>query len=147
LKEVRTEIEIDASPEKVWKILTDFGRYDQWNPYIHKIIGDAKEGSKIRIHIETPSGKNRKYEPTITKVKEGREIRWRGKSTIPGFLNGEHVFMIEQLQPERSRFIQLEVFEGLLSSFFGKSLDIDMKDGLEEMNKALKKRVERNTAL
>lgn len=147
LKEVRTEIEIDASPEKVWKILTDFDKYDQWNPYIHKIIGEAKEGTKIKIHIETPGGKNRKYEPTVTKVKQGSEIRWRGKSLIPGFLNGEHVFMIEQLQSERIRFTQLEVFEGLLSSFFGKSVDVDMKEGLEEMNSALKKRAERNVML
>jgi len=143
LKELRTEIEINTSPERVWKILTDFEKYDQWNPFIHKIIGQPKEGAKIEIHIETPGGKNRKYGPTLTKVDEGRELRWLGKSSLPGFLNGEHIFVIEQLEPQRVRFVQREVFDGLLTSLFGKSLDTDVRQGLEEMNRALKERAER----
>jgi hypothetical protein len=35
------------------------------------------------------------------------------------------------------------VFDGLLTSLFGKSLDTDVKQGFEEMNKALKERAER----
>lgn len=143
MKELRTEIEINTSPERVWKILTDFEKYDQWNPFIHKIIGQPKEGAKIEIHIETPGGKNRKYGPTLTKVDEGRELRWLGKSSLPGFLNGEHIFAIEQLEPQRVRFVQREVFDGLLTSLFGKSLDTDVRQGLEEMNRALKERAER----
>ena len=143
MKELRTEIEINSSPERVWKILTDFDKYEQWNPFIHKIIGQPKEGTKIEIHIETPGGKNRKYGPTLTKVDEGRELRWLGKSSLPGFLNGEHIFAIEQLGPQRIRFVQREVFDGLLTSLFGKSLDTDVRQGLEEMNRALKERAER----
>jgi len=143
LKELRTEIEINTSPERVWKILIDFEKYVQWNPFIHKIIGQAKEGARIEIHIETPGGKNRKYEPTLTKVDEGRELRWLGKSSLPGFLNGEHIFAIEQLDAQRVRFVQREVFDGLLTSLFGKSLDTDVRQGLEEMNRALKERAER----
>jgi hypothetical protein len=143
LREVRTEIEINTSPERVWKILIDFDKYEQWNPFIHKIIGEPKEGAKIEIHIETPGGKNRKYGPTLTKVDEGRELRWLGKSSLPGFLNGEHIFAIEQLEPKRIRFVQSEVFDGLLTSLFGKSLDTDVRLGLEEMNRALKERAER----
>ncbi len=143
MKELRTEIEISTNPEKVWMILSDFDKYDQWNPFINRIIGPAKEGSKIEVHIETPGGKNRKYEPTVTKVEQGHELRWLGKSSLPGLLNGEHIFTIEQLQPERVRLVHREIFDGLLASLFGKSLDTDVKKGFEEMNKALKERAER----
>jgi hypothetical protein len=143
VKEVRSEIEINSYPESVWRILTDFATYDHWNPFINKIIGLPTEGSKVEIYIETPSGKNRKYSPRITKVEEGRELRWVGKSFLPGFLNAEHIFMIEVLQPERVRFIQREVFDGLLTSLFGKGLDTDVRQGFQEMNGALKKRAER----
>ena len=143
MKEVRTEIEIGAGPERVWKILADFEKYNQWNPFINKITGQAKQGARIEIHIETPGGKSRKYEPTVTKVDQSRELRWLGKSWL---LNGEHIFTIEPLQAERVRFIHREVFDGLLTSLFGKSLDTDVKQGFEEMNKALKERAER-TAL
>ncbi|HZB80841.1 MAG TPA: SRPBCC domain-containing protein [Nitrososphaera sp.] len=145
MKEVRSEIEINSYPESVWKILTDFATYDQWNPFINKIIGLPTEGSKIDIYIETPSGKNRKYSPRITKVEEGRELRWFGKSSLPGFLNAEHIFTIEELQPESVRFIQREVFDGLLTRLFGKSLDTDVMQGFQDMNDALKKRAERSS--
>ena len=139
MKEVSTEVEIHASPEKIWNILADFEKYEQWNPFINRIIGQAKEGSRIEIHLETPSGKKRKYEPVVTRVDPGRELRWMGKSWV---LNGEHVFTIEQ-QEGRVRFTQREVFDGLLTGLFGKSLDTDIKAGLEEMNRALKERAER----
>jgi hypothetical protein len=145
VKEVRTEIEIKSYPESVWKILTDFATYDQWNPFINEIIGLPTEGSKIDISIETPSGKNRKYSPRITKVEEGRELRWFGKSSLPGFLNAEHIFTIEELQPERVRFTQREVFDGLLTRLFGKGLDVDVRQGFQDMNEALKKRAERSS--
>ena len=145
MKEVRSEIEINSYPESVWKILTDFATYDQWNPFINKIIGLPTEGSKIDIYIVTPSGKNRKYSPRITKVEEGRELRWFGKSSLPGFLNAEHIFTIEELQPESVRFIQREVFDGLLTRLFGKGLDTDVMQGFQDMNDALKKRAERSS--
>lgn len=145
MKEVRSEIEINSYPESVWRILIDFAAYDQWNPFINKIIGPPTEGSKIDIYIETPSGKNRKYSPRITKVEEGRELRWFGKSSLPGFLNAEHIFIIEELQPERVRFIQRELFDGLLTRVFGKGVDTDIRQGFQDMNDALKKRAERSS--
>ena len=145
MKEVRSEIEINSYPESVWRILIDFAAYDQWNPFINKIIGAPTEGSKIDLYIETPSGKNRKYSPRITKVEEGRELRWFGKSSLPGFLNAEHIFTIEELQPERVRFIQSELFDGLLTRVFGKGVDTDIRQGFQDMNDALKKRAERSS--
>jgi hypothetical protein len=125
--------------------LIDFAAYDQWNPFINKIIGAPTEGSKIDIYIETPSGKNRKYSPRITRVEEGRELRWFGKSSLPGFLNAEHIFIIEELQPERVHFIQRELFDGLLTRVFGKGVDTDIRQGFQDMNDALKKRAERSS--
>ena len=139
MKEVRTEIEIGASPEKVWGILTDFANYEQWNPFIIKAAGRAEQGSTIEIHIKTPAGKKREYHPKITKAERSRELRWMGKSWV---LNGEHIFVIEQLEQKRVRLIHREAFDGLLTSFFGKSLDTDIKQGLEEMNRALKEQAE-----
>jgi hypothetical protein len=145
VKEVSTEIDINSDPENVWRILIDFGTYDQWNPFIKKIIGPPTERSKIEIYIETPSGKNRKYSPRITRVEEGRELRWFGKSSLPGFLNAEHIFTIEELQPKRVRFVQREVFDGLLTRVFGKGLDSDIMQGFQDMNNALKRRAERSS--
>lgn len=49
MKELRTEIEIQASPDKVWEILTNLDQYPDWNPFIHHAIGAAKLGEKVDI--------------------------------------------------------------------------------------------------
>jgi len=146
VREVRSEIEIHNCPETVWGILTDFASYEQWNPFINKIVGLPKQGEKVDIYIETPSGKKRRYSPRISKVEEGRELRWFGKSSLPGFLNAEHIFTIEELQPNNVRFIQREVFDGLMTRLFGKGFDKEIRQGFNEMNNALKKRAERITS-
>jgi uncharacterized protein YndB with AHSA1/START domain len=34
MKEIYTEIEINASAEEVWHVLTDFGAYPEWNLFL-----------------------------------------------------------------------------------------------------------------
>ena len=43
-KEIKTEILINATPEKVWTILTNFDNYPNWNPFIKSIKGEVKVG-------------------------------------------------------------------------------------------------------
>ncbi len=33
MKEIHTEIEINAPAGKVWRVLTDFPSYPEWNPF------------------------------------------------------------------------------------------------------------------
>jgi hypothetical protein len=140
LKEIRTEIDIGAGPLRVWQVLTDFEKYPEWNPFIRQIDGQPVEGAKLRIHITTPAGAKREYSPKVTRVVAERELRWLGK--MPGLLSGEHIFSIEPVGDNSVRLVHREVFGGLLTSFFGSSLDTDVKKGFEEMNAALKKRAE-----
>jgi hypothetical protein len=139
LKEVRTEIEIHASARKVWDIISDFSRYSEWNPFIMRAQGEPREGSKITIDVRTPAGAHRIYNPRVIKAEPEKELRWVGK--VPGIVSGEHSLTIEQLDGNRVRLANNEVFGGLLSSFFGGSIE-DIKAGFEQMNQALKKRAE-----
>ena len=41
MKEVHSEVEIEASGERVWQILTDFASFPLWNPFIRRISGEA----------------------------------------------------------------------------------------------------------
>lgn len=140
MREIRTEIDISASPLRVWQVLTDFARYHEWNPFIYRVEGEPFEGAKLRIHITTPAGVNREYSPRVTRVVTERELRWLGK--VPGLFSGEHVFAIDPVSDHSVHLVHKEVFGGLLTSFFGSRLDADVKKGFEEMNAALKKRAE-----
>jgi hypothetical protein len=139
LKEISTEITINAEMHKVWQILTEFGEYNKWNPFVRKIEGTAKVGSRLKIHLHTSKGKTRTYRPYITKVEPHKELRWYGKSILPGIFNGERIFTLESISKEQTKFIHKEIFAGILVDLIGNRLDKDILDIFTEMNDDLKK--------
>jgi len=49
---VSTEIDIAAPPSAVWKVLTDYDRYPDWNPFLIKLCGD-KKGQSYWLESQT----------------------------------------------------------------------------------------------
>lgn len=58
MKELGTEIETQASVERVWGLITDFAGFSLWNPFIRWVRGDAKVGARLEVRIQ-PSGAQR----------------------------------------------------------------------------------------
>jgi hypothetical protein len=139
---LHTEIEIDASAERVWAVLSDFSSYPQWNPFIRSVIGAPQQGARIQIVIQPSGGKVMRFSPVILAAETGRELRWLGRFLFPGLFDGEHRFLIEPLGEGKVRFQQSERFSGLLVSLLRGRLDRDTKRGFEEMNRALKAKAE-----
>ena len=142
MKEIKTELEIMASSEDVWQVLTDFPNFGKWNPVIIQIDGEAKVKTKLKIHLRTRSGKSRIYRPIITKIEPNYELRWFGKSHFPGILNGERIFTIDSLGEKHVRFFHREIFSGIGAHLAGDRLDRDVRQTLNQMNVALKRHVE-----
>ena len=44
MKEISTNININATAEKVWSVLTNFSKYSDWNPFIKTIEGEVLFG-------------------------------------------------------------------------------------------------------
>lgn len=145
MKELRSEIEIDSSAERVWHVLTNFAAFPQWNPFIRKASGDIQVGASLEVRIQPSGARGATFRPKVLKVEPKRQLRWVGHLRIPGLFDGEHIFTIEQLTPNRVRFVQRENFTGLFVPFLSRSLDRDTKRGFEEMNQALKSQAERTT--
>ena len=141
MKELHTEIEIQASPEKVWKILTDLAKWPEWNPFIHHAIGKAEVDEKVDIDFQ-PDSKGLKLHCTVVKAEPNRELCWKYHVILPGLFRGEHSFTIEPLGADRVRFIDREIFNGLLVPLQAKDIDTNSRRGFEAMDKALKARVE-----
>jgi len=49
--EYRTRVTIDAEPNQVWNVLTDFATYGQWNDFYRKVVTNGDEGDRIRMHV------------------------------------------------------------------------------------------------
>lgn len=142
MKTIETNIVIISTPEKIWDVLTNFEEYELWNPFMTKVVGNASLGSKIEVNIKTISGKNRSYYPIITKYETNKELRWKGKSFLPGVFNGERVFVLEKSDDDKVSFSHKEIFSGLGAKLVGNKLDESLREGFVRMNEALKVRAE-----
>ena len=145
MKELRTEIEIQASAERVWGLLTDFASFPQWNPFIRWAKGEARLGARLEIRIQPSGAGGITFKPTVIKLETMRELRWLGRLVMPGLFDGEHIFNIEPLGQQHVRFTQREIFRGLFVPLLARDLDTNTLRGFKEMNGALKARAEQNT--
>jgi len=142
-KEITSQIVIDASAERVWHLLTDFESFPQWNPFIRRAQGKPEAGARIEVHIQPSGGRGMTFRPKILKAEPNRELRWLGRLWMPCLFDGEHVFTIEPIGKRRVRFVQREIFTGLLVPFLKRELD-NTKRGFEEMNRSLKLKAEQS---
>jgi hypothetical protein len=143
-KEIVTEIEINASPSRVWQILTDFEKYPTWNSFIKKISGIPARNEKLEVHMPDPRGGTMIFTPIVLVAEKNRELRWLGRSEGDVF-NGEHRFLIEPIgnNNNKVRFTQSEKFTGSMVESLEGWLDTAVKQNFEDMNRLLKQRAEK----
>jgi hypothetical protein len=142
MRELRTEIEFDGTPEEVWKVLADLPAHAEWNPFLTRIEGDLRPGAKLAVRFEPPGERGITMHPTLLAAESGRELRWLGHLLVPGIFDGEHGFAIEQVGPGRVRFTQSERFRGILVPLLWRKLrDGGTAKGFRAMNEALARRV------
>ena len=141
MKELHSEIEIAASPERVWDILADFAAYPRWNPFIRHISGELEVGERLEVRLEPPDSRGMTLRPTVLSAEPNRQLQWLGHLLVPGLFDGEHTLATEPLDENRVRFVQHEVFKGVLVPLVARSLANTLR-GFEEMNRALKEQAE-----
>jgi hypothetical protein len=88
MRQLRREIEIDAPPERMWAVVTDFAAYPEWNPFIRQISGELREGARLQVRIEPPATRATTFRPTVRAVEANRELRWLGRLFMPGIFDG-----------------------------------------------------------
>lgn len=142
--EIRSELEISAPAAEIWGILTDFPRYQEWNPFITEIESEGTVGGSLRIQLSLPEGREHRLKATLLRREEDFELRWRAHLLFPGLFDGEHFLRLISLDPQRTRFVQGENFSGALLRFSGRTLT-QVARGFDYMNEALKRRAEANS--
>jgi hypothetical protein len=141
--ELHSDIEIEAPPDQVWDVLTDFDAYPDWNPFVRRIDGEPVVGTQLEVVLEPPGGRAMTFQPEVLAAQPTREFRWLGRLWgVPKLFDGEHIFEIEPLGQGRTRFVQREKFSGVLVPLLARSLMTNTRRGFEAMNRALKERVE-----
>jgi len=137
-----TTIEINATPERIWTVLTDLDTYPRWNPMIRWAKGEVCPGTKLTVRFEPEGSRGYTFTPKLLIVEPGRQLRWLGYPRIPKFLDTEHYWIIERLADGKSRLLHGAMIYGLLTPLSRHIFEKSSRVPFEQMNRAHKQRAE-----
>jgi hypothetical protein len=72
MREISSSIDIAASPEQVWDVLTDFAGYNTWNPFIREGAGEAVVGGELVLRMYPETSKPMTFRPRVLAAEHGR---------------------------------------------------------------------------
>ena len=140
--EIHESVRIRASADRVWGMLTDFGHYPEWNPFIRSISGPLGIGSRLRVTIAPGERRPMSFSPTVLNAEPGKELRWRGRLVLPHLFDGEHSFRITPTADGGVQFDQTERFTGILVPLLSRKFYEDVRSSFRALNEALRTRSE-----
>jgi hypothetical protein len=140
-KELSTHVHIQATPERVWRVLAELAAYPEWNPFIVRAEGALGPGRRLTLTMQPVGGRAMTIRPRLAEVAVNRALRWRGMLGVPGLMDAEHTFLL-QPQAGGTRLVHRETFRGVLVPFVAASLDRKTLPAFMAMNEALKRRAE-----
>jgi uncharacterized protein YndB with AHSA1/START domain len=140
MKEYVTTCMIDASPEAVWKILTDADGYAEWNPEIVGIAGQIASGGRITARVRLGDGAIRSVTMRVTALEAPTRMEWVGGMPL-GLFVGRRTFSVNPSARGSEFRLHLQM-SGALSSLIIKSVG-DRQPEIDSFAAALKARAER----
>jgi hypothetical protein len=137
-KQLHTDVEIEATADRVWAVLTDFAAYQDWNPFIVRAAGQPVPGARLELHMRLSGRRPTTIRPEVLEADPAHRLRWLGRLLLPGLFDGEHTFTLEPAGPGRTRLTQHEEFRGLLAPLVLKMIAKPTLASFHQMNQALK---------
>ena len=136
------EIEINASPDKVWNVLTDWNNLKEWSS---SFIGISTEkmtkGEKFVSYFKNPiTGGILELEHVCTEYEEGIKFGWSGD--IIGKVTDLHIYSIVPTQNGTTLFKQEDGLHGKYSKLLNFLAEHHMMSLYKKFNLELKERVE-----
>jgi hypothetical protein len=143
--ELTTSVDIDATPERVWQVLTDLPGYAEWNPFITAAEGAFVVGDRVSMSVPPVNAfVQPRLRPTVLEVDPGRRLRmWSrlDRLGIPGLFNVELTMTLTD-HDGGVRLWQQDRYGGLLAPLLIGSLNRHRMAAYTAMNDALKQRAE-----
>jgi hypothetical protein len=141
MREIRTKIDIKATPQEVWSVLMDFDAYSEWNPFVLSIDGDSAAGGRLTAQLQLEGKKPMKISPIVQEHEAPNRFSWLGVMGSASLFAGRHQFELEETD-DGTRFHHYEEFAGALTPIVLRMIQKPTTRGFEKMNRALRSRVE-----
>jgi len=129
-------VDIQASPDIVWTILTNAKEFPRWNSTVSGIEGEIREGERLRVHAP---GTKRTFTPKVSDVAPNQHMTWA--SGASGIFRGVRTFELHAVDGSTG-FTMTERFSGLMFALARRSLP-DFRPIFEAYAADLKREAER----
>ena len=115
----QTTFDIEASPERVWAVLSALDRYDEWNPQMKNTRGPLEPGAQIAFRLVLPGRPAMNLKATLEEVEPNAMLSWRGHLVAPWFFEGLRRFAIRPTEGGRASVTHVEDVHGFFAPVFG----------------------------
>lgn len=140
MKEFTATTTINATPEKIWAILTEASAYPEWDPSADRIEGKIAPGETIKAYTKLAPG--RAFPAKINVFEPGKKMVWTGGMPL-GLFTGVRTFTLVPKGNGAIEFTIREVFSGPMLALIGGTLP-DMTVPFQQVVAGLKERAERS---
>lgn len=139
---VHTEVTIDAPPEKVWAVLTDFEKLAEWSPGMVAFEGEFRQDGPAKVTFKIGIGQHtQNFDHPLVHFEEGRMFGW--SAPLPMMhMHDNHKYIVEPREDGKTQFIQSDQFVGSGAHYIGGMFARQTMQNYVEFNRALKARVE-----
>ena len=135
----RVEVDIGASAQTIWSLLTDAQGFPRWNTTVAGIEGQIREGERLRLRVP---GQDRTFTPKVSGVVPNQRMTW--SDGFSPMFKGVRTFELRPSSEGATCFAMEEQFSGLVLLFIKGSLP-DFGPIFERYALDLKREAERST--
>lgn len=138
-----SEVDIQATPAAVWRVLMDLDGYPSWNPFTTEVRSSLVVGEPVFMRVRMVRlGITVSQRETLRAIEPERRIVW-GARMLGGAIRAERVQTLEPLGDAGTRYRTVDTIEGplggLVFRFFGGSVSA----GFDALVGALDREVQR----
>jgi uncharacterized protein YndB with AHSA1/START domain len=109
--ECAVTINIKASPERIWSLLTNADDFPRWNSTVTSIKGPIAQGTKLELRV--PLAPKRVFKPKVTELDASAHRMVWSDGAAPMF-KGVRTYTLTKRDDNTTDFAMVEVFRGIM---------------------------------
>ena len=138
MKYFEASSKINASPQKVWQVLTDGERFPTWDSGIERFEGKIAPGATVKLYVKVNPG--RAFPLKVTELTANRRMVFSGGMPL-GLFKGVRTYTLGPDAAGGTDFHMREEYTGPLLGMMWKSIP-DLRPSFQQFADGLKKKAE-----
>jgi len=136
-------VEIDAPASLVWEVLTDIGRYGEWNSFCPRIDSTLTLGEPVHMHISVPGRADTMLvSETLVAFEPQRLLSWEMRPSAHNKDAARRDQYIEPLGENRCAYVTTDIFLGVNADTIMQTQGPWVKQAFDTVAREVKQRAE-----